>query len=153
MGTFAASGEYYVALGFDRIFANGASITGSIGMMSGFLNFHDFDKKFGIQSESLSTGKYMDTYSEDQTFTNDKKAMVSQHQQKSYRRFLSSVQESRQLTDNEVSSVAQGQFMTGKEAKAMGVIDEFGSYTDTTEALKRKSVLKMHVLLFMVVRR
>ena len=77
------------------IFANGASITGSIGVMSGFLNFHDFDKKFGIQSESLSTGKYMDTYSEHQTFTNDKKAMVSHHQQKSYRRFLSLVQESR----------------------------------------------------------
>ena len=142
MGTFAASGGYYVALGSDRIFANGASITGSIGVMSGFLNFHDFDKKFGIQSESLSTGKYMDTYSEHQKFTNDKKAMVAQHQQKSYRRFLSLVQESRQLTDNEVSSVAQGQFMTGKEAKAMGLVDEVGSYTDTIEALEKEIGVK-----------
>lgn len=49
MGTFAASGGYYVALGSDQIFANGATLTGSIGVVSGFLNFHEFNKEWGYR--------------------------------------------------------------------------------------------------------
>jgi protease-4 len=142
MGTFAASGGYYVALGSDQIFANGATITGSIGVMSGFLNFSEFNKEWGISSERLSTGKYMDAFSPNKSFDDDTKAMILSHQQASYQHFKSLVQESRQLTDDEVNAVSQGQFMTGEEAKTIGLVDELGSYTDTIEAMEKSLGLK-----------
>ncbi len=142
MGTFAASGGYYVALGSDQIFANGATITGSIGVMSGFLNFHEFDKEWGISSESLSTGKYVDAFSSHKEFDEDTQSMIFEHQQESYKHFRSLVQESRQMTDDEVNSVAQGQFMTGEEARDIGLVDEVGSYTDTIQAMEKSLGLK-----------
>tara|TARA_Y100000591_G_scaffold333419_1_gene377878 strand:- start:11957 stop:14311 length:2355 start_codon:yes stop_codon:yes gene_type:complete len=142
MGTFAASGGYYVALGSDQIFANGATITGSIGVSSGFLNFYEFNKEWGISYESLSTGKYVDAFSPNKVFDDDTKAMILAHQQESYQHFKSLVQESRQLTDDEVNAVSQGQFMTGEEAKSIGLVDEVGSYTDTIEAMEKSLGLK-----------
>ena len=136
MGTFAASGGYYVALGSDKIFANPATITGSIGVFSGFMNFHELEKEWGISSESLSTGKYMDAFSQHQEFSSDEKAMIESHQYQSYQHFKSLVQESRQLTDDEVVAVSQGQFLSGHQAKDVGLVDEIGSYTDTVSAME-----------------
>ena len=142
MGMVAASGGYYVALGSDQIFANGATLTGSIGVMSGFFNFHEFQKEWGISSDSLSTGKYMDAFSSSQAFTDDMKAMVVEHQQSSYHHFRSLVQESRQLTDDEANAVSQGQLLTGQEAQSVGLVDEVGSYTDAIRAMEKSLGLK-----------
>ena len=68
--------------------------------------------------------------------------MILAHQQESYQHFKSLVQESRQLTDDEVNAVSQGQFMTGEEAKNIGLVDEVGSYTDTIEAMEKSLGLK-----------
>ena len=136
MGNIAASGGYYIAMGSDQIFANPATITGSIGVVSGFLNFSEFEKKWGISSESLSTGKYMDAYSPHQPISEDAIAMLHDYQQESYLHFKSLVQESRDLTDDEVTAVAQGQFMTGEEALSFGLVDQIGSYSDTVEAME-----------------
>ena len=46
------------------------------------------------------------------------------------------MQESRHLTDDEVTAVAQGQFMTGEEALSFGLVDQIGSYSDTVEAME-----------------
>ena len=100
------------------------------------MNFYEFGKEWGISSESLSTGKYMDMFSSTQEFKDDEKAMMAEHQQESFDHFRSLVQESRQLTDDEVQAVSQGQFMTGKEAKVVGLVDELGSYTDAIAAME-----------------
>ncbi len=142
MGSLAASGGYYVVLGSDQIFANPSSITGSIGVVSGFLNYYEFEQEWGISSDSLSTGKYMDTFSPHQKFSDDKKAMLAAWQQTAYHHFRTLVQDSRQLTDDEVNSVAQGQFMTGNEAKSLGLIDEVGSYTDAIQAMEKETGIK-----------
>ncbi|MGA0242174.1 MAG: signal peptide peptidase SppA, partial [Candidatus Marinamargulisbacteria bacterium] len=136
MGNIAASGGYYIVMGADQVFANPSTITGSIGVISGFLNIHEFEKKWGITSETLSTGKYMDATSLHQAISNDSLAMLHMYQYESYTHFQSLVQESRWLTDDEVTAVSQGQFMTGKEAHAMGLVDQLGSYSDTINALR-----------------
>ena len=136
MGTFAASGGYYVAMASDKIFANPATITGSIGVFTGFFNFHELEKKWGINAESLSTGKYMDLMSPHQPFTKEKEAVIKEHQQESYEHFKGLVQESRGLTDDEATALAQGQFMTGEQAKDVGLVDNLGSYQDTIKAME-----------------
>ena len=106
-----------MALGSDQICANGATITGSIGVVSGFLNFYEFGKEWGISSESLSTGKYMDMFSSTQEFKDDEKAMMAEHQQESFDHFRSLVQESRQLTDDEVQAVSKAVYDRKKKRK------------------------------------
>ena len=136
MGNIAALGGYYVAMGSDQIFANPPTITGSIGIVSGFFNFSEFEKTWGISSESLSTGKYMDAFSPHQPVSDDAVAMFQSYQQDSFVHFKSLVQKSRDLTDDEVNAIAQGQFMTGEEAHAVGLVDELGSYSDAIEAMQ-----------------
>jgi protease-4 len=138
MGTVAASGGYYVALGSDQIFANGATLTGSIGVVSGFLNFYEFGKEWGITSQQLSTGKYMDAFSSTRPLSKDTESMIAAHQDESFRHFQSKVQKSRKLTDDELHAVAQGQLMTGEEAKSLGLVDELGSYIDAVDAMSTK---------------
>ena len=62
--------------------------------------------------------------------------MIESHQYQSYQHFKSLVQESRQLTDDEVVAVSQGQFLSGHQAKDVGLVDEIGSYTDTISAME-----------------
>ena len=124
MGNVAASGGYYVAIGTDKIFANPSTITGSIGVVSGFLNFSKLERELGVKSQSLSTGKYMDARSPHKQISKESKAMIQNYQHQSYEHFKGIVQDARNLTDDEVNAVAQGQFMTGKEAKSIGLVDE-----------------------------
>ena len=49
------------------------------------------------------------------------------------------VQDSRQLTDSEVSAVAQGQFMSGNQAQELGLVDDIGNYTDVISEMEKKT--------------
>ncbi|MEK9728271.1 MAG: signal peptide peptidase SppA, partial [Candidatus Margulisiibacteriota bacterium] len=142
MGNIAASGGYYVAMGSDQIFANASTITGSIGVVTGFFNFSEFEKTWGISSETLSTGKYMDAFSPHQPISNDALAMFQSFQHESFTHFKSLVQSSRDLTDDEVNAIAQGQFMTGEEAHSVGLVDTIGSYSDAVKAMEDDLGLK-----------
>ena len=90
----------------------------------------------GVKSQSLSTGKHMDAHSPHQKTSKESKAMIQNFQHQSYEHFKGVVQDARNLTDDEVNAVAQGQFMTGKEAKSIGLVDELGSYTDAVSAME-----------------
>ena len=136
MGNVAASGGYYIAMGTDKVFANPSTITGSIGVVSGFLNFNGLEEDLGVKTQSLSTGKHMDARSQHQKISKDSVAMIQTFQQESYDHFKSIVQDARDLTDDEVNAVSQGQFMTGKEALSVGLIDELGSYSDAVQAME-----------------
>ena len=136
MGTYAASGGYYIALASDQIFATPVTITASIGVFSGFLNYSELQKEWDVDSYSFSTGKYMDSFSPNQSFSDDDHEMVSSHQHAVYSHFRDRVQQSRDLTDDEVSAVSQGQFMSGEQAKEFGLVDSVGNYSDVIEAME-----------------
>ena len=139
MGTYAASGGYLIAMATDQIFANPVTITGSIGVFTGFFpNFYELEQDWDVSSTSFSTSKYMDSFSPHQEFSTDKQLMLAKHIHASYAYFKDRVQSSRMLTDDEVSALSQGQIMSGQQAKSVGLIDDIGNYSDTIAALETK---------------
>ncbi|RYF46047.1 MAG: S49 family peptidase [Cytophagaceae bacterium] len=57
MGDVAASGGYYIAAGCDKIYANPATITGSIGVISQFPNYGELARKLGVGETTVKSGK------------------------------------------------------------------------------------------------
>jgi len=55
-----ASGGYWVASAADYIVANRMSITGSIGVLSSYLEFSGLMEQYGVTYEKLTAGKYKD---------------------------------------------------------------------------------------------
>ena len=55
-----ASGAYWVASATDLIIADPLSVTGSIGVFGGYLEFSDLMSKYGVEFHSIKSGKYKD---------------------------------------------------------------------------------------------
>ncbi len=122
-----ASGGYYVAVAADRIYANEASIVGSIGVLMNGFGFVEAMKKLGIDRRLMTAGRYkgmLDPFSpRDPVAEGHNQELLDQiHEQ-----FIDAVKDGRgdRLVDNE--DVFSGLFWTGEQAKKLGLVDEFGS--------------------------
>jgi len=134
MGNLAASGGYYIAVACDKIYANKGTLTGSIGVISQYQNKEVFNKMFGIQKEVIKTGKYVDMGSDHRPLTPEEITMMTEHQTIMYNAFKSKVKESRNLTEEQITTIAQGQLFTGEEAFDLKLVDKLGNfYTAVTD--------------------
>lgn len=132
MGDVAASGGYYVASACDQIYANPATLTGSIGVISQFLNFHDLMKELGIESNIMVTGKYKDSGSPFRDLRPDERKMFHSLLMNLYHQFVADVVAGRseategKLTKAKVLKLADGRVYTGEQAKKNLLVDELG---------------------------
>ena len=138
MGNIAASGGYYVSMPADKIIANPGTLTGSIGVVSAFLNREELDRFLGIDHETIKTGKHMDAYATYKGMTDEEKALYQRHQDRFYYEFVDLVVDERNLTRSEVFDVAQGQVFTGNQAKRLKIIDEVGGLYDVVEEMSKE---------------
>ncbi len=138
MGNVAASGGYYVALPAHKIYANAGTLTGSIGVVSSFTDFHDLQEMLGISREVIKSGRFADMGSSNKEVTEEEKAMFAASQKQGYEAFKQRVTEGRKLTPEEVDSVAQGQIMTGEQALKHKVVDALGNFYTTVDDLAKE---------------
>jgi protease-4 len=125
MGSYAASGGYYISCNADSIFAESTTITGSIGVFGILPNASEFTNKIGIYSEKVSTNSspsYSPFSKLDPKFYEVTKEGVDQV----YKTFVSKVAEGRGMTYDEVHLLAQGRVWSGKQALKNGLIDAVG---------------------------
>ncbi len=122
-----ASGCYYVAAAADRIFADKASIVGSIGVLMDGFGFVDAIEKLGIERRLLTAGEnkglldpFLPLKPEDQEHA--QRLLDQIHQQ-----FIAKVREGRgdRLAKNK--DLFSGLFWTGEQATDLGLVDELGS--------------------------
>lgn len=122
-----ASAAYYAAAAANEIYANPASLIGSIGVVYESFGFTEIMKKIGVERRLHTAGQYkgfMDPFSPD----NPKEGQLLQvmldtiHQQ-----FAERVKEGRGNRLKENPDLFSGLFWTGTQAKALGLIDGFGS--------------------------
>ena len=135
MGDIAASGGYYVALNSDKIYANPATLTGSIGVISIFQNYEELQKLLGIDTEVIKTGKFMDAFSPNKRMTNEEELMVRSFQKKQYDYFCKLVSDNRKLEPKVLEPLVQGQVFTGDQALRLKLIDKVGSFYDAVSDL------------------
>ena len=127
MSDVAASGGYYIACNANKIVAEPATITGSIGMFLGKPVVKGLYDWLGVTNEYVMRGRNAGIFRETEKFTPDERAkMTEQANSVYYDNFVPKVAKGRGLTAEEVNAIGQGHVWTGTQAKANGLIDEFG---------------------------
>ncbi|MFQ5469393.1 MAG: S49 family peptidase [Gammaproteobacteria bacterium] len=122
-----ASGGYYIASSADEIFADKASIVGSIGVLMDSFGFVDAMGKLGVERRLLTAGEskgFLDPFSplkkEDQKHV---KTLLSDiHEQ-----FISAVKKGRGDRLSDAKELFSGLIWTGEQGLALGLVDQLGS--------------------------
>ncbi len=149
MGDIAASGGYYIALSANKIYANPATLTGSIGVISAFKNYTELYKILGIDVDVIKTGKYMDMFSQNKKMTKEEETMFKELQKKHYDYFVTKVAENRKIPEKELTEICQGQIFTGDQAQKIGLVDKLGSFNDAITDLKAEvAIIGDPILIF-----
>jgi protease-4 len=128
MGSVAASGGYYIAAPARQIFANPGTITGSIGVIMEFTNFQELLEKIGLHSQVVKSGKHKDIGSPVRPMTDEDRTILQGLIDDVHSQFIDSVAAGRHLDPQKVRVLADGRIFTGRQARALGLVDELGSF-------------------------
>jgi protease IV len=137
MGPMAASGGYYIAAPSDKIIANRNCWTGSIGVTMGtYFDISGLLDKYGVKSVTITAGKnkamgsYTDPMSEEQL------AILQSLVDEAYDQFVTIVAEGRDLDKAQVVKLADGRVYTAKQAKALDLVDEIGTFEEAVSTMQ-----------------
>jgi protease-4 len=133
MGDSAASGGYYIAAGTDKIVANPATITGSIGVIAEFPKLTGLYEKVGVEMRTFKSGTYKDIGSMNRDVTGQESEILTKLIQEDYDQFVQAIVDGRKMEEAKVRQLADGRIYTGKQAKENGLIDELGTFDDAVK--------------------
>jgi protease-4 len=123
IGSVGASGGYYAASACDKIFADGGTLTGSIGVIFSVSNLQELMKKVGVRQVVLKSGKFKDVGSPFRDLTPEDKKLIMAMIDDIYNQFVEDVAKERKLPVEKVKEYADGRVMTGRQALKAGLID------------------------------
>ena len=145
MGSYAASGGYWISAYGDRIFAEPTTITGSIGVFGILPNVQKLFADHGVTFDSVKTGRFADgLLTIARPRTPDEIAVFQRSVDWAYSQFLSKVSEGRHLTVDRVNEIAQGRVWSGIEAQKIGLVDEIGGLDAAIRYAGQKAGLPEH---------
>ncbi len=137
MGTYGASGGYWVATEASAIVAEPSTLTGSIGVYGGKFAFGPALEKFGIDVRQLGVGSsYAGAYGLGQAFTPEQRAGLSRWMDTIYEGFVARVAAGRKLSPERVREIAKGHVWTGVQARQLGLVDELGGFYEAVDKAK-----------------
>ena len=126
MGGFAASGGYWVSAQAETIFAESATVTGSIGVFGLFPNIEKIANRHGITFDGVKTSRFADLLSISRPKTVEELGLFQELTDSIYRQFVAKVGEGRGLSQERVEEIAQGRIWTGADALEVGLVDKIG---------------------------
>ena len=127
MGDTAASGGYYISCAGDHVMAHPDTLTGSIGVISQFLNVQELMEKVGVEAVVITTGPRKDIGSPFRDITEEERELWRGILDQVYEDFVSVVVESRGLSPDTVRDLADGSIYTGQQALDLGLVDSVGT--------------------------
>ncbi|MFL5354730.1 signal peptide peptidase SppA [Archangium sp.] len=142
MGTYAASGGYFVSVDADKIVAQPGTLTGSIGVYGGKMVTADFWEKLGVNWEPLGMGKNATMFSSDTDWTPEQLAKNEASLDRVYEDFTSKAAAGRKLPVEKLREVAKGRVWTGEDAKERGLVDELGGFPVALRLAKEAAKLE-----------
>jgi protease IV len=128
MANVAGSGGYYIAAPADKIVAQPATLTGSIGVLAGKFVIADLLQKLGVTAEAVQRGANAAMFSQFEDFSPAGRQRLDAFLDKIYAGFKQHVAAGRHLSNEQVEAVAKGRVWTGEDAKKNGLVDELGGY-------------------------
>ncbi|BDQ38202.1 signal peptide peptidase SppA [Pseudodesulfovibrio nedwellii] len=135
-GSVAASGGYYASVPSRLIFANPGSITASIGVMAEFVTVTEAMEKLGIKPEVLTTGKYKAAGTPMRELSYEQREQMQGLMMDLHEQFVDDVAAARTMDRARVAAVADGRAVSGRQALALGLIDQLGSMSQAVDRLK-----------------
>jgi protease-4 len=133
MGSYAASGGYYIATAGKQIFANPLTVTGSIGIFYGKADVSELMKKIGVNVETYKTTPRADGESIYRPYTDDEIRELEKKVKQLYDVFVDRVAEGRKISRDAVDAVGQGRVWTGRQAAARHLVDQLGGIRDALD--------------------
>lgn len=134
MAGVAASGGYWISATADQIWADPATITGSIGVFSLIPRFGESLASIGVSTDGVGTTPITQDLNPTSDISNTAKLALQANVDHIYRQFLEITAQGRNLSMEVVKDIAEGRIWTGKDAHNIGLVDELGSLNDALEA-------------------
>lgn len=123
-----ASGAYYIASACDKIYANDASVVGSIGVIMEWTNYGDLMRWAKLKSVIIHAGELKDAGDPSRDMTPKEQAYFQSLVDNMYTQFVHDVATGRHTTDDRIRPLATGQVWTGQQALPLGLIDKQGGF-------------------------
>ena len=154
MGSLAASGGYYVAVGGSYPVANRGTLTGSVGVISElaagkpvdikveFLQVKDALDKLGIGVKTIKAGKLKDAGSPMRAMNEDDQKYFQALMDDVHRQFIDVVARERKMDVEKVRELADGRVFTGEQALQLGLVDTLGTFEDAVRIAAVKVGIK-----------
>ena len=136
IGSIAASGGYYIAIGAQKIYANPGSLTGSIGVIMQTFNVEKLMTRLGIRVETIKSGENKDIGSAFRSMKSTERKLLESVLEDTHRQFVTAVQDNRSIDQDRLNRLADGRIFTGKQALQNGLIDGLASFRETVEELR-----------------
>lgn len=124
VGSLAASGGYYCAVGADRIYLNDSSIIGSIGVVGGHFALAGLYEKLHLNVVPRARGPRADLMGSLDPWSPDDRALIRTRMTQTYDLFTSRVSNARPAID--LDKTAQGRLFVGQRAIDLDMADSIG---------------------------
>lgn len=151
-GSVAGSGGYWLSMYGDAIVSTPATITGSIGVIGGWLWNKGIGEQLGMTSDHVQVGDHADlgfgitipvlgVQIPDRNLTAKERARTEELIRAMYREFVTKVAQGRKMAPAEVEAIAQGRIWSGAAAKARHLVDNLGGLQDALELARERAHL------------
>ena len=130
MGSVAASGGYYIALGADTLIANPGTIVGSIGVIMNYPIATELLGKVGIKFETVKSGGLKDVGSYSREVTEADRRHLNDMVTNIHNQFIDAVNDNRSIEKSELIKLADGRVFTGLQSKDLSLVDLLGTFED-----------------------
>ncbi|MBI4978042.1 MAG: signal peptide peptidase SppA [Spirochaetes bacterium] len=142
MGAVAGSGGYWISMNANRIIAQPDTITGSIGVIGSWLYDKGAGEKLGITVDSTSAGKHASLdvpmlVLPTRDLNADERELLMKQMKSYYQVFVSKVAAARGKSADDVEKIARGRIYSGRDALAIGLVDELGGMETAVAAAKK----------------
>ena len=140
MGTYAASGGYWIASHASAIIAQPTTLTGSIGVFGGKFALGEGLGRYGVDVRHTTVGgDFAGTYGMGEAFSPAQKAGFAKSIDAVYDGFIARVADGRKLKPERVREIAKGRVWTGEQALQLGLVDQLGGFYDAVNKAKSLS--------------
>ncbi len=143
--TIAASAAYMVILPSEHIIARNNSLTGSIGAVVFAPNASELLNKIGIKVETIRKGDLKALPLPFEQPNNATKKMLSSIIDDNYNTFLNTVKKHRKIPKHMIKTISDSRILTGRQAKASGLVDAIGGENEAIDWLKTKHKIDLPV--------
>ncbi|MBT3343021.1 MAG: hypothetical protein HN712_25260 [Gemmatimonadetes bacterium] len=151
-GRVAASGGYWISMEADAIVTSPHTITGSIGVIGGWMYDDGLKERLGVATDHVQVGDHADlgfglplpfvgTTLPDRPLRSDEAARVDATITSMYEQFVGRVAKTRGQTITYVDSIARGRVWSGPAAVKNGLADTIGTLMTAIDVARERAAI------------